>query len=174
MSFPSHPPETRAEARQLYEAGELMIKEIVAHLGINPSTLLRWAAKHGWQRPTQATRVPGRRRPASAKALKAGRMELVQRLYDVIDRNLTLLESRMSDLDPADPAQPDRDTRALGTLVRSVEKLKELEPGHDSTADAPKSGRAPATAEEEDQLRMRIVERVLKLRERRGPDGRDR
>jgi hypothetical protein len=194
MTFAAHPLETRAEARRLYEAGEMTVKQIEGRVGVSRSTLVKWAAKEGWRRPAPATQGPvgqptgtsagssarrsntrtGRSRPASARALKAGRVGLVQRLYGVIDRNLNLLESRMSDIDPADPAQPDRDTRALGTLVRSLEKLKELEPGHDSTTAAPKSGRAPATAEEEDQLRMRIVERALKLRERRGPDGRDR
>jgi hypothetical protein len=174
MPFPAHPPEIRAEARRLYEAGTLTVEEIGARLVVHRSTLLKWAAKEGWRRSAQAAEVRGRRRPTTAKALKAGRMELVQRLYDVIDCNLSLLESRMSDHDPTDPAQPDRDTRALGTLVRSLEKLKDIEPGHDSSATtAPKAGRAPTTPEEEDQLRMRIVERILKLRERRGPDGRD-
>jgi transposase-like protein len=170
MPFAAHPPEIRAEARRLYEEGEQTAGQIAQRLAVNETTVRRWAAKQGWTRFGQTQTAA-----ASAEPQPVDRGGLVQRLYNIIDRNLNLLESRMSDLDPADPAQPDRDTRALGTIVRSLEKLKDLEPGHDSTAaTAPKAGRAPTTPEEEDQLRMRIVERVLKLRERRGPDGRDR
>lgn len=77
----------------------------------------------------------------------------------------------MSDDSTKTSTEPERDIRVLGNVVRSIEKLKDLEPGPGQPASAPKSGRAPRTADEEDQLRLQIVDRILKLRERRGKQG---
>ena len=96
---------------------------------------------------------------------------LVDRLYRIITHNLETMESRMSDDEPTANDNPERDARAIGNLVRSVEKLKELEPEH-SKRDARTVGnsRYPLSPGEEEKLRDEIVDRLLRLRERlRGP-----
>ncbi|MGE0628594.1 MAG: hypothetical protein AB7O43_12280 [Hyphomicrobiaceae bacterium] len=99
----------------------------------------------------------------------SGAEKRIARLYRVIDSSISLLESRMID-DGSDPeTRPERDMRALGNIVRSLEKLKDLEPGNGKpNSEQPKAGHAATPLEQEDRLRTRIVERILKLRERSG------
>ena len=171
----------RAEARLLFADGTSSVASIAARVGASVSTIRRWARDDGWPPRTRAnaagrkTRRGGRRTarrpPSSLPAPRPAGAEhpgLIDRLYRIVEHNLSILEGRMADTDPQAGAEPERDMRALGNIVRSVEKLKELEPGHGSVDSAPKSGRAPVAPEEEDELRLRIVERLLKLRERRG------
>ncbi len=115
---------------------------------------------------TEATRLPA---PlvaigeAVASALSPASLKL--RILHLIALKLTEMERQMS-AGNAD-ANPERDMRALNGMMQSIDKLKDLEPGHGNAGAAdPKSRRAPATVEEEDRLRLEIVERMLKLRER--------
>lgn len=94
---------------------------------------------------------------------------MVDRLYRIITHNLEIMETRMSDDDKPAGDGPERDMRAIGNIVRSVEKLKELEPDQSKRDTASTStGRYPLSPDEEDQLRREIVDRLIKLRERRG------
>ncbi len=97
----------------------------------------------------------------------------MDRLYHIIIHNLELMENRMSDDDKTAGENPERDMRAIGSIVRSVEKLKEIEPEQSKRNTAsPGNTKYPLSPDEEDRLRIEIVERLLKLRERRGnPDG---
>jgi hypothetical protein len=109
------------------------------------------------------TRAPARprRKPASVEAL-------VDRLKSIITHQIELMESRMSEDDQTSSSEnPERDARALGNLVRSVEKLKELEPDHSKRdAGTVRNSRYPLSPGEEEKLRDEIVERLLRLRER--------
>jgi hypothetical protein len=120
--------------------------------------------------------APIKRRAAAKTRKKSPRPKfstLVDRLYRIIIHNLELMENRMSDDVENAGDNPERDMRAIGNIVRSVEKLKEIEP-EQSKRDAASAGnlKYPLSPDEEDRLRIEIVERLLKLRERRGnPDG---
>ena len=187
------PPETRAEARRLYVEGRQSIDAIAARLGIGSRTVNRWVNEDNWPRrslqprpappPWVAPPPPAAPGAAAIGRGDAGPLDvgsLARRIYHAIDQTLSKMESRMNDDTAGADGAPERDIRALGDALRSVEKLKELEPGTaHSISTAPKSGallsgRAPTTLEEEDQLRLRIVDRILKLRERRGVPRSDR
>jgi transposase-like protein len=162
----------REAARRAYVEGTETVKEIGQRLGISASTVNRWRKQYGWPtRGPEGRRI--RRRPISL----AARENLITRLYDALSRNLTQLETSMADDDAADGK--DRSTRALGAVARTMEKLKELEPGPDhaaaGAAPAPKSGRASPGAtgdaglDETERLRLELADRILKLRERGKP-----
>ncbi len=176
----TRPSRARDVARVLFLDGRASNARIAATLGISRHTVAQWARTDGWQRGSapaddslvsDALRTTGTDtiRPPAQPVPPSDRNQLVNRLYRIIDHTIRLLETRMSN-DPAAPdAMTERDMRALGNIVRSIDKLKDLEPGHGKPdPDKPKAGRAPATPDEEDRLRKRIVERILKLRERRG------
>lgn len=93
---------------------------------------------------------------------------IVDRLYHIINHNLELMETRMSDDDqPANDRNPERDMRAVSSVVRSVDKLKEIEPEQSKRTNGSTAGsRYPLSPEEEDRLRKDIIARILKLRER--------
>lgn len=110
---------------------------------------------------------------ASPSQSAESRQDLIDRLYRLVHHNVKLLESRMSDENASDASGPERDMRVVGNLVRSVEKLKELEPEQSKRDNSPGgASRALVTPEEEDLIRRRVVEHILKLRERkRREDG---
>lgn len=155
----------RAAARRAYVEGTETVIEIGRRLGVSESTIHRWRREEGWPPRTHHGRRC-RRKPISVVA----RENLIPRLYGAISRNLTLLEKSMAD-DEAAPGGEERNTRAVGAMARTVEKLKELEAGTDHTtaAAAPKSGSATADLDETERLRLELAERILKLRERGKP-----
>ena len=130
--------------------------------------------------PTSPDRKP---RGAKAPAAKPTRRALhkrkrpkvsaiVDRLYRVLTHNLEIMETRMSQ-DDGTPAneKPERDLRTIGTMVRSVEKLNDLE-----TEQSKRTGSAPTVAgivtpDEEDRIRRKVIEHILRLRERKRRDG---
>ncbi len=66
---------------------------------------------------------------------------------------------------------PDRDMRVIGNAVRNAEKLKELEAEQSKRDQSTARGRLVLSPEEEDRLRRRVVEHILKLRERKRSEG---
>lgn len=105
--------------------------------------------------------------PATRAALHSfpSRAVLVSRLYAAIDRNLKLLEQRMSDDTTPSAADGERDTRALGTAIRNIEKVTELEAGTNRNAGpAPRGRGREFTDEEARQIRLELAERILRLR----------
>jgi len=118
--------------------------------------------------------APPKRRAASTKPERAA---VVRRLYSAIDKTLTKLEAAMATDEPLSPADRERETRALHTIIRNVEKVRDLESGKRKPAAGAargnaKSGRgraAPTLARDPEILRLEIAERILRLRRRRGP-----
>ncbi len=163
----------REAARRAYVEGTETVKEIGQRLGISASTINRWRKQYGWpSRGHEGRRIC--RNPISLVA----RENLIARLYDALSRNLSQLERSMADDDAAGDGN-ERATRALGAVARTMDKLKELEPGPDhpaaGAAPAPKSGRASSGAtgnaglDETERLRLELADRILKLRERGKP-----
>ncbi len=75
-------------------------------------------------------------------------------------------------------SESERDARALSSIIRSLEKLRDIEPDQAQPGEGQSDNRrAPVTPEDEDQLRLRIAERLVKLRQQRATarsDGSDR
>lgn len=180
--------------RLLYVGSDVPMREISRRVGVPLTTLQTWIKRHGWpmrgprpfgQRPAQPPPLPepdpapvapqaavtGKIRAGATGAAKRKRpttRTLVDRLYRIINHHIEVMESRMSDDDHTTQGDnPERDARAIGNLVRSVEKLKELEPEH-SKRDARSVGtsRYPLSPGEEEKLRDEIIDRLLRLRER--------
>lgn len=175
------PPDPRIErVRALYVDTDIPIRIISQRVGVPMTTLKRWINDFGWPRrgsrrfghpAPPATAAPDAASPPVTRTVKRRKRptveSLVDRLYSIITHNLESMESRMSDDQPTTNDNPERDARAIGNLVRSVEKLKELEPEH-SKRDARTVGssRYPLSPGEEEKLRDEIVDRLLRLRER--------
>lgn len=169
----------RAAARALSDDRSLSFTRIAELSGASITTLRRWAKADSWPPRDTTTVEAGQPTPlaspdATASAPTATRSPkrkaLVARLYRLIDHNIRILESRMSDDNLPAGHEPERDTRVVGSLVRSVEKLKDLEPGktkRDKRSSTTGGTRSLLTPEEEDQVRRKVVEHILRLRERK-------
>lgn len=168
----------RAEVRRLYVESHETLEEIAARFALHLTTIVRWAREGGWPRRGRGTGKRRRLQAASA-ALVTTPASLAVRLKTVILHNLIELEQRMASDDPLTPAELEASTRAITTTVRNLEKVNELEPASSRTrGEEPKSGgNSRSEFDEEEQLRVELVDRLVKLRQRRraesGPAGGD-
>lgn len=180
----------RTEAERLVRAGGLSYERIAIMVGVHFSTVRRWTMQYGWPRGPERAVAPFRpawdavqaqlgpaaepgspakgRKRRRRKIRPADRAELIRRLYAAIDRNLQALELRMTDDATPTAADGERDARALGTAIRNLEKVTELESGTERNTDTARERAAPLSGDEADRLRLELAERILRLRRQRG------
>ena len=112
-------------------------------------------------------RTPRKTASPNSRPRPGGKRALVRRLYRAIDTKLRQMEARMrSDLDKPDggtasAADHERDARAIGTLIKSLERIAELESTAAKSTGA--SDDARALADEADRLRSELAERLQRL-----------
>lgn len=148
--------------RRMYEEGGTTIAAIADAHGITPSAIQRRRAAEGWRK-----RSAGQRQAQTAGTLGrgTGRKALIARLLKVVDRNLKLMEIHMESREPGTAADRERETRAIGALTRTIEKLTELQ----SEADVAQansrnaSSATPLDDGEAERLRLEIAERILRI-----------
>ena len=105
-----------ASARQRYEQGAEAVSAIAADLRITAQALTTRARTLGWK-------LRG-----TTKKKKAGTRETIQRLKSLLQQRLSELEAQIGVLgEAASAASSERDIRAMNTLVRTLEKVLELE-----------------------------------------------
>jgi Helix-turn-helix domain len=165
-------PEQWAEAARMRAAGT-SYAAIAHQFGVAPTTIQNHALCHGW--PGCGPPRPASLRKRSFVGATAGmRRKLVRRLYSAIDTKLSLMERRMQqqldtlDADPGAPAIPavdaEREARAIGTLIRNLDKVTEFAAELDRTASGgPGTTDAAALASEADAFRREIAQRLAKL-----------
>ncbi len=95
-----------------YRLGELTIANICKNHGISVSALMQARNRHGW---------PPRNRKTYKDTGPAGRRRLISRMFAVLDKQIERMENTMvEDVD-------DKEIALLGQLVRTLEKLVELD-----------------------------------------------
>lgn len=179
-------------ARRAYADDREAIVEVAARLGVSAATIRRWRVQHQWplrsvrrkaaiakaarrgaaastaaRKPPPKTRVDSDRETPGTDA--RSREALIQRLYRAIYRKLEHLETSMETADPPSAADTDRETRAIGTLIRNVEKVAELETDLTRADTSSAAGARPASlygGDDADARRRELAERILKVRER--------
>ncbi len=105
-----------ALARERYEAGRDAVAAIAADLGIGAQALIVRARREGW-------RLRGK---PSKKAI--GTRETIARLKGLLQRRLAEFETQINVLGAeANAASSEREIRSMNTLVRTLEKVLELE-----------------------------------------------
>jgi hypothetical protein len=157
------------EVRRAYIGKSETVQAIVDRFGIPLSALHHRAKSEGWPRRRARSQVSARR-SLSAASIPV-RRRLIRRLFRLIETELELMEKRMqkraedpnSDKDvPA--ADHERDARAVGTLVRSLDKVTEIAADLDRiTGGKPKSADADELFAEADRFRRELAERLSKF-----------
>jgi flagellar motility protein MotE (MotC chaperone) len=106
--------------RSRYEAGQDSVKAIAESLGLSPARLVREAKARGWA-------LRGRKASATQRPKDSTRATL-KRFKDLLQSRLGQLESQLGDISSQVTAlTSERDIRAMNTLVRTLEKVLELE-----------------------------------------------
>jgi hypothetical protein len=174
---------TLAELRRLWLETDERPAAIAARFGLSHQSVVLAARRGGWgPRPlleaadrarkanrhdagarTETASVSLPSKPSPARSRPSGRQDFVARLYGAIDMKLQAIEERMTSDEPTSPADTERDVRALGTLIRNIEKLHEFDdqlsrgrPGQGSSAPT-----SPADAERRRQELAQRIERLL-------------
>jgi hypothetical protein len=161
-----------AEAARMRAAGA-SYEEIGQRFGILGSSVGKHAREHGWP-GTASSRPVVPRKGTFMAATAAVRRKLVRRVYRAIDTRLTLLERSMTqqidklDADPSAPVGPaadaEREARAIGALVRNLDKITEFAAELDrAAAGGPGATDAAALASEADAFRRELAQRLAKL-----------
>ena len=153
-----------AAVRRLYEEGGTTVAAIAAAHGITTSAILKRRAAEGWPKRSVAGSGSSKTAPRG-HAPATGRNALIARLLRVVDRNLKLMEMHMDSGQPGTAADRERESRAIGTLTRTIEKLTELQSETDAAraADPKNSSGSPLDDGNADRLRLEIAERILRL-----------
>lgn len=170
----------RVEAERLVRAG-LTYDEIASKLGVSSKTVRNWKNRNGWSRgpshplgplaaAAQSPPAGQQKKRSTSKPLPVDRAELIRRLYAAIESNLQHLEQRMNDDTTPTAADGERDARALGTAIRNIEKVTELETGTERDANAPRENGHGFTSADADRLRLELAERILRLCRNRSKD----
>ena len=150
--------------RRLYEESTTTIAEISELNGVTPSAIRSRRRAESWKPRNKSGARAKLKRPRST----TGRGGLISRLLKVVDRNLKLLEMRMETDEPGTAADRERESRAIGTLTRTIEKLTELQSETDLTPakTAKTSSGTQIDDNDADHLRLEIAERILRIGER--------
>ncbi|MEJ1157989.1 hypothetical protein [Prosthecomicrobium sp. N25] len=118
--------------RLAYEESALAVGEILQRFRIPAGELYRRAGAEGWRLRQPRTGKPrGGRRTAAAKPGRArpiDRAALVDRLFQVVERQIGDIEARLARAPDAETAPADeKDARTLAALARTLELLIGLE-----------------------------------------------
>jgi transposase len=135
---------TWAEVRRGYESGEGSVAAIAARFGISAGSIYRRVRREGWARRAKRTRKKqneggereagrtgtpksSRRTRAKGATRRAASVELIERLYNAMDAKLKRLEARIAMHEDISAAESERETRELGSMIRSFEKVTAFE-----------------------------------------------
>ena len=151
--------------RLAYEDSDEPVVAIAKRFGIARSTLMKHVRSEGW------TMRRNRR-----KLVCDTRDGMIDRLYRTIDLKLAQLEARMQNDSDLTVADHERETRAIGQLIRNFEKVSDLENDERDGSGARRDGKSehePDAAQlDPHQLRQELAQRILRLREQRGAETR--
>lgn len=178
----------RATAERHFRAGGMTPAEIAACVGLSERTIKHWSRKYRWDEPVQppqtnesggASKLAPPPDPAAAPdpapdpALDAqpiSRADIIRRFYAAVDRNLQLQEQVMQDDTKPTVATTERSARALGTSIRNLVKVTELESGTERDANSTaqrRRGKLLDAEEDAHRIRLELAERILRIRAQR-------
>jgi transposase-like protein len=149
---------------RLIESAYLNSTETIASIserfGISPATIHSRRIKYGWA-PRRAGAIKKAAEPTAAGL--SDKAALIARFYRLINLKLEHLEEDMARSNERTPADNERETRALGTLIRNYEKVSGLE--QDGGDDGKQDGNGPEHRAEAEAIRRELAQRLVRLRQ---------
>ncbi len=168
--------ETWAEIRRLYLADDMTVSAIAKQFGISQGRIYARAKEHDWPRRSMRGRKPVSnrrtkrsggtthfRQPTGDDATYVVQTAVVRRLYGAIDAKLKRLEARMAKGAELSAADSERETRELGTMIRSFERVTEFAADIDKARTVSTGRDKPVTAADAEQMREEIAQRLERL-----------
>ena len=139
--------------RLRYEQAQETVAQIAASININAHALTRKAKAEGWLMRSLKSGKPAKPKPPSTR-------DTLRRLKDILQSRLAQLEGQITEIGAEINAlSNERDIRATNTLVRTLEKVLELE--HKERKQ--RSRRARETRKFNDAEREELARRIAAL-----------
>lgn len=153
---PPVPPPVWDHIRLRYEQAQETVAQIAASIKITPQALSRKAKAEGWLLRSLKSGKAAKPKPPSTR-------DTLRRLKDILQSRLSQLEGQITEIGAEINAlSNERDIRATNTLVRTLEKVLELE--HKERKQ--RSARARATRRFNDAEREELARRIDALCQR--------
>ncbi len=156
--------------RAAYEGRGETLAEIGRRFGIQAGAISQRAARHGWKRRRARANTST---PGDEKQRDVLQQTMLARLYRLVSLKLDHLEEAMSRSDERTPTDNERETRAIGTMVRNLEKVVGLDQSVRSGADDDGKRRGAENDVDSEDVRRELAERLARLRERKRADAGD-
>lgn len=113
--------------------------------------------------------IASQTKPRRGAGTTTHQIAIIKRLYDVTDAKLSIIESRIASKTPLKPADAERESREIASILKTIEKLKELLDAFARTSaksGEPKPGdTASAFAGDAERLRQDLAERFARLKD---------
>ena len=158
------------EIARAYAEGTQTVAQICTQFSVTKGALYDRARIEGWPR----RRDRGHARTAKSKTAGPDWDRVALRLYGALERKISELEEVMSGSEEAfDASNRERDARTLNGLVRTFEKLREMdgqravsaEPGNAAgELQGPQTG-PTAAADDHADLRAELAARIARLKQ---------
>lgn len=164
--------------RRAYENGNQTVAEICSGFSISAPTLYRHLRDEGWQpRSSETLRHMKRDAPVENGGTSTERM--LERLQDALELQMKEVEARLArhDVNLVSDTSVERDARTLASLVRTFERILELQESHSSQHSEPAEKPCQDTDDEDedtmehldiDTFREELTRRLEDLRRTRG------
>ena len=143
-----------------YGCSSETVTAIAARHGVSPATVNMHRRKRGWP-PRRAKSVKYPTHAAAGR--QSEKAVIVARFYRLINLKLEQLEADMARPGERTSADHERETRAIGTLVRNYERVHGLDQevgkeGRDGGDDTERGGETEA-------VRRELAEKIVRLRQ---------
>ena len=142
------------------------IAVIAGRFGVSAGTVSNRRSKFGWP-PRRAGAI--KESPKAAIEAMSDQAAVIARFYRLINLKLEHLEEDMARSEERTPADNERETRALGTLIRNYEKVAGLEQQRGD--DEERGGNGLESQAEAEAIRRELAERLVRLRKAEQGDG---
>lgn len=92
---------------------------------------------------------------------------IIERIYDVTDAKLAAIESRIMSATVLKPADAERESREIASILKTIEKLKELSDAFARPSDGRSAGKPAdaALANDAERLRQDLADRFARLKD---------
>lgn len=143
---------------------------LAAQFGVSRSTIGRHSRSEGWANDRVKPARKGPRLTSSRIPTPEARRTIIGRLYRAICLKLEHMEARMASGESRSVQDDERESRALGVMIRNFEKVTEVVSELDRTSEGAPRDRSTARADAE-RMRQSIAERVERLARGRDAQG---
>ncbi len=130
-----------------YRLGDLTIVNICANHDISVSALMQARSRYGW---------PSRNKKAHKNFGPVGRRHLISRMFAVLEKQIERMENTMAE------DKDDKEIALLGQLVRTLEKLVELD-AKQAAGQKEKPSKSEVESTEMKALRHKLSQRIGQL-----------